>query len=215
MSLFGAATHAPSSRVGPLATRPRTCAAVAVSEGVLRVPHRSLVVVAGLPGAGKTTLLRRLHRRSRDAVQALDAEQVAEVLMAQQTFMSYRVIRPLVHGAHLVRVIAALQGPAACVLATDPMTSPVRRILLSFAARPSGRTVHLVLIDATPAEAQRGQWLRGRVLPPRRMARHVARLRKLKSQVALSRRMPGSASTLVVTRSTAATITNIEVAEAR
>ena len=99
----------------------------------LAVPDASLVVLAGLPGAGKTTLLRRIAASAPPGVLALDAEDVAARIPVGRA--GYPLVRPFVHTVHLARVVAALAGPARCVLTTDPMTGPVRRLLLGTAAR--------------------------------------------------------------------------------
>lgn len=151
------------------------------------LPHgRCLVVVAGLPGIGKTTLLRRLAGRPR--VRALDAEQVAGRLAG--TRLPYRVLRPVVHTAHLLRVLAALTSPVPCVLTTDPLTSRRRRALLSLGARLAGRRLHVVLLDGTSEQARHGQRRRGRVVGAQRMARHERRwaARRPVADVVLTRR---------------------------
>jgi energy-coupling factor transporter ATP-binding protein EcfA2 len=170
----------------------------------ITVPAGSLVVVAGLPGAGKTTLLRRLAASAPPGVVALDSEDVAARLRTLP--VAYPVLRPLVHALHLVRVLAALTGPAACVLTTDPMTGPLRRLLLGVAARRTGRSLHLVLVDATVAEAVDGQDRRGRTLGRRRMARHAQRWERLRS------RGPAPAtSTLPLPRTRAGEVTHLKL----
>lgn len=143
----------------------------------LHLPGRSLVVLAGLPGAGKTTLLRKLT--GTDGVRALDSEDVAERL--RRVPMPYRLLRPLVHALHLVQVAVALHAAVPCVLTTDPCTSPRRRRLLHHLARLSGRSLHVVLIDASPDEARDGRRRRGRDLSAARAARHERRYRLLPS----------------------------------
>lgn len=137
----------------------------------LQLPPHGLVVVAGLPGAGKTTLVRRLAGGA--GVHAPDAEDVAQRLAGVP--LPYRALRPLVHTAHLARVVTALWSAHPRVLTSDPLTSPVRRRALRTAARLSGRTLLVVLVHASPAQARDGQTRRGRSLSARRMSRHEQR----------------------------------------
>lgn len=161
-------------------------------------PLRTLVVIGGLPGAGKTTLLRRLAADG--TARALDSEDVAAVL--SRLPVPYRALRPLVHGAHLARVLLAAGSSAPCVLTTDPLTSALRRLLLRGGARLSGRRLVVVLVAVTPAQARDGQRRRGRVLGERRMAGHEQRYRHLwergssPADVVLTREQAASAPTL-------------------
>jgi DNA replicative helicase MCM subunit Mcm2 (Cdc46/Mcm family) len=173
-------------------------------ELVLHVPRSSLVVLAGLPGAGKTTLLRRLAATHPEGVLALDAEDVAAGL--RDLPVPYRLLRPLVHAVHLARVLRAAATPAACVLTTDPMSAPVRRLVLQLAARATGRSLDLVLVEATVAEALDGQVRRGRTLGRRRMQRHVRRRRRLQG-----RRLPLVTSGVAVDRAGAAAVTRVRL----
>jgi ABC-type cobalamin/Fe3+-siderophores transport system ATPase subunit len=173
---------------------------------VLAVPAGSLVVLAGLPGAGKTTLLRRLAASAPSGVAALDAEDVAARLRALP--VAYAVLRPLVHALHLARVLVALAGPDRCVLTTDPMTAPLRRLLLRAAARASGRHLHLVIVDATLEEAVAGQDRRGRALGRRRMALHARRWPRLRARGARL-----AASSVALSRSRARSVRRLEVGD--
>ncbi|TYP89219.1 AAA family ATPase [Blastococcus xanthinilyticus] len=155
----------------------------------LASPHRSpagragrgpvLVVIGGLPGSGKTTLLRRILR---PGVAPLDSEQVAGRL--GRTGPLYRLLRPLVHVRHRVRVLRTVAGGARLVVLTDPWTSRRWRAAVLRAATRAGRRVRVVLIDAPPAAAVGGQVARGRTLPRRRMRRHVRRWAQLLADVA-------------------------------
>lgn len=178
---------------------------------VLEVPPCSLVVLAGLPGAGKTTLLRRLEAGRPPAVLALDAEEVAVQLRARAGRVPYRHLRPVVHGLHLLRVLRAVRDTAPCVLTTDPMTSPVRRALLRLAARSSGRTLAVVLVDATAEQARLGQASRGRAVGRRRMGRHVARSRRVRGRLDAGYGMTCVDAVLVLPRTTAAAIGGVAV----
>jgi predicted kinase len=184
-------TTSPGSRAA--ARAPGGGALGAEAGGEVRLPARSLVVLAGLPGAGKTTLLRRLT--GADGVRALDSEDVAAAL--RRAPVPYRLLRPLVHALHLLRVVLAVHAGHPCVLTTDPCTSPRRRALLRTAARLSGRSLHLVVVDASPAEAGDGRRRRGRDLSPARAARHERRWARL----------PDSAVDLRVSRERARALT--------
>lgn len=179
------------------------------------MPPDSLVVLAGLPGAGKTTLLRRLAGARAPRVRALDAEEVAARLRRRAGRVPYRLLRPAVHGLHLLHVLREVAGRADCVLTTDPMTSAVHRALLRVAAACCGRSVHVVLVDATAAQAREGQRVRGRTVGQRRMARHVTRSARLRTQLARTGRMSFVDDLLVLPRADAARTDALVVGAAR
>ncbi|WP_448612394.1 AAA family ATPase [Geodermatophilus sp. URMC 60] len=139
------------------------------------VPQGALVVVGGLPGSGKTTLLRRLLAGRVPGVVGLDSEDVAARLQAVAPRLPYRVVRPLVHAWHRVRVLRVVAGPAPVVVLTDPWTRPWWRAVVLSAARRAGRSVRLVLLDASRELAESGQTARGRQIPARSMRRHAIR----------------------------------------
>lgn len=132
---------------------------------------RTLLLVAGLPGAGKTTLLRR--SANAHGVVALDAEDVAGALRGVP--LPYRLLRPVVHAAHVLRVLGACWSAAPRVATTDPLTSRSRHALFAAAARCSGRQLQVVLLHVEPLQARDGQRRRGRHLSERRMRRHERR----------------------------------------
>lgn len=134
-----------------------------------------LVVVGGLPGSGKTTLLRRLMGEGRPGVVGLDSEDVAARLHDAGLRVPYRLVRPLVHAWHRVRVLWVVAGPAPVVVLTDPWTRPGWRAVVLRAARWAGRSVRLVLLDAPRELAESGQTARGRGVPARSMHRHATR----------------------------------------
>ena len=138
-------------------------------------PHGVLVVVGGLPGSGKTTLLRRLMAERVPGVVGLDSEDVAARVQAAGARVPYRLVRPLVHTWHRVRVLRVVAGPAPVVVLTDPWTRPWWRAVVRRAARRAGRSVRLVLVDASQELAESGQTARGRAVPARSMRRHAAR----------------------------------------
>jgi predicted kinase len=206
-----AATAATAAAVRPALPAPR--AAEPVPR--LTVPPDSLVVLAGLPGAGKTTLLRQVAAGRPARVLVLDSEEVAARLREAGVGLPYGLLRPLVHALHLLRVVRAARHPAACVLTTDPMTSQVRRALLAAAARAAGRTLHLVLLDATHDEARRGQRERGRALGRRRMERHVRRWAALRAGFDRTGRLPLVTSAVVLPRARARVLARVDVRPAR
>jgi predicted kinase len=167
-------------------------------------PGAALVVIGGLPGAGKTTLLRRLLAAELPAVAGLDSEQVAGQLRGAGVRLPYRLIRPLVHGVHRLRVLRAVAGREPVVVLTDPWTSPCWRAAVLAVARRAGRDVRVVLIDAPAAAAVQGQAARGRAISERRMRRHEDRWSGLVRDV--GSRLPADA-VMVVSRATARRLT--------
>ncbi|WP_369256800.1 AAA family ATPase [Geodermatophilus amargosae] len=137
-------------------------------------PARGLVVVGGLPGSGKTTMVRRLLGAGVPGVTSVDSEQVAAGWRTGSR-VPYRLMRPLVHARHRLRVLRALAGPAPVVVLADPWTSRWWRPVVQAAARLAGRTVRLVLLDVSAGDAADGQRIRGRRIPEGRMRRHAAR----------------------------------------
>ena len=161
--------------------------------------RRVLVLVGGLPGAGKTRLLARLLVAAPAGTGGLDSEQVAARLHDLGVRLPYRLLRPLVHALHRVRVRRVLCGRQPVVVLTDPFTSGRRRASVLRSARRAGREVRLLLLDVDPAEARRGQVDRRRRLGPRAMARHVRRWRTALEQVRATGRLDGVPA-VVVTR---------------
>ena len=163
-------------------TGPAATGAERVSGGA--APHGVLVVVGGLPGSGKTTLLRRLVAERAPGVVGLDSEDVAARVQAAGVRLPYRLIRPLVHAWHRVRVLRVVSGPAPVVVLTDPWTRPWWRTTVLRAARRAERSVRLVLLDASRELAESGQAARGRSVPARSMRRHATRWGSLLQAVA-------------------------------
>jgi AAA domain len=172
---------------------------------------RQLVVIGGLPGAGKTTLLESLVREGLPDVVPLDSEHVAARLRAALPAVPYRVLRPWVHAVHRLRVARAVRGPTPSLLLTDPLTGPRRREALLRAAARAGRTVRILLIDATPGEAAGGQAVRGRALTGRAMCRHVTRWGALLDQARSPSGVPGALTTTVVERAAVGRLTACSV----
>ncbi|WP_158550675.1 AAA family ATPase [Geodermatophilus sp. TF02-6] len=170
-----------------------------------------LVVVGGLPGSGKTTLLRRLLAGGVPGVTGVDSEQVAARLRGAGVRVPYRLLRPLVHGWHRWRALRIIAGPAPVVVLTDPWTSAPWRAAVLRTARRAGRSVRLVLLDASPELAERGQAARGRAVPARRMRRHTARWARLRSAALGRDGLRGVDSAVVVDRQQAARLSPAEV----
>ena len=164
-------------QTGPAATGAERASGGAAPPGVL-------VVVGGLPGSGKTTLLRRLVAERAPEVVGLDSEDVAARVQAAGLRVPYRLIRPLVHAWHRVRALRVVSGPAPVVVLTDPWTRPWWRSAVLRAARRAGRSVRLVLLDASRELAESGQAARGRSVPARSMRRHATRWDSLLQTVA-------------------------------
>ncbi len=173
---------------------------------------RLLVVLGGLPGSGKTTLLRRLLAERLPGVRGVDAEQVTEELRRARVRVPYHLLRPLVHSCHRVRVLAAVISAAPVVVLTDPWTSATWRSVVLRAARCGGRTVSVVLLDATPEQAHHGRAVRGRTLPARMVRRHTARWDAVLADAAREvGRVAEAERTLVVDRDGARTLTVADV----
>lgn len=133
---------------------------------MLLPPNSSaVVVVAGMPGAGKTTLVAGDPR-------ALDSDAVRRALASSRlSALPYRLWRPLVHGLHWVQIWRALGRPEGVIVVRPFTTGWLRRAVLC-RARRHHREVHLVVVEATPAQARAGQVARGRVVRERAMRRH-------------------------------------------
>jgi predicted kinase len=134
---------------------------------LLASDSNDVVVVAGLPGAGKTTLVAAEPR-------AVDSDAVREAWAPRLAPLPYRIWRPLVHARHWVAIWHAL-GRSDGVVVVRPFTSTwARRSVLRRALRHHA-AVHLVVVEATPAQARDGQRARGRTISARAMRRHERR----------------------------------------
>ncbi|MGY1686518.1 AAA family ATPase [Geodermatophilus sp. SYSU D00867] len=169
-------------------------------DGRPPAPARTLVVVGGLPGSGKTTLVRRVLGDGVPGVAAVDSEDVA-ARWRTGSRVPYRLVRPLVHTAHRLRVLRVLAGPAPVVVLTDPWTSRWWRPVVLRAARRAGRAVRLVLLDVSADDAAEGQRARGRRIPEGRMRRHAGRWDRYRAAD------PAPGEVLVVDRPRAAALT--------
>ncbi|MEU7871885.1 AAA family ATPase [Dactylosporangium sp. NPDC049140] len=146
--------------------------AVAVERpGELRYGTDAVLVVAGVPGAGKTTLLRRLFPTGGAGVRVLDSDHSREWWRPYLGRLPYRYWRPIVHATHYARLVHTLGGPGPVVV-HECATRPWARRLIFAAARRSGRRVHLLLLDVSPADALAGQESRGRRVRSAAFAAH-------------------------------------------
>jgi hypothetical protein len=137
-------------------------------------------------------------------MRTFDAEDVAREMTAALartgTVIPYSLLRPVVHAWHLRRVVGAACRSTDIVVATDPLTDPARLLLFRLVARLTGRSLHLVLVDATVAEALAGQAARGRPVAARRMARHVRRWERQRQRVVGTGRIADETSLVLVPR---------------
>jgi hypothetical protein len=126
-----------------------------------------VVVVAGLPGAGKTTLVAAEPR-------ALDSDALRLAWAPRLRGVPYALWRPLMHAWHWVAIWRALKRPEGVIVVRPFTAGRLRRAVLR-RARRHHPAVHLVVVDATPAEAKAGQRARGRTIGSRAMRRHERR----------------------------------------
>ncbi|MDN5917414.1 MAG: ATP-binding protein [Pseudonocardia sp.] len=168
----------------------------------LRVPGRTLVLVAGLPGAGKSTLLATLPPQSSTVV--LDSEhtrdRLVRLLPVGTPYPLYRWAVHLLHRLAMVR--AVLTGPETVVVHLPSTTDGARRAIRLLAAC-GGREAHLVWVHAEPEDALAGQHARGRVVRGRAFAGHAARAGDVARRLHSDGPPPGWSSARVVDRSCA------------
>ncbi|GAA2782933.1 AAA family ATPase [Kitasatospora paracochleata] len=133
----------------------------------LRYPAADLVVVSGLPGGGKSTLIRRCAH-----VPVIDSQHARLHVEARlPRALPYALYRPLVRLLHYRRLHRALRAGGPLVV-HDCGTLPWVRDWLARAAARQGRRLHLILLDARPAEAVSGQLARGRQVSAYAFGRH-------------------------------------------
>jgi hypothetical protein len=174
--------------------------------GVLRLPPRALLLVAGVPGAGKTTMLARADT---SGSLMLDPEWMREAYVRRLGRLPYRLWRPLVHARHYLNVLRALRRPDGLVV-HEPGTRTWMRRLLALAAARAGRQPHLLLLDVGLHDALAGQRQRRRRMPRPAFERHWRRWERLRRQRG---RLPaeGWASVLLLDRETAGRLRRIEI----
>jgi hypothetical protein len=144
--------------------------------GVLRLPPRALLLVAGVPGAGKTTMLARADT---SGSLVLDPEHVRQAYLRRLGRLPYRLWRPLVHARHYLNVLAALGRRDGLVVHEPGTRACMRRLLARLAAR-AGRQPHLLLIDVGLHDALAGQRQRRRRMRRPAFQRHWRRWEALR-----------------------------------
>ncbi|MFE1316027.1 AAA family ATPase [Kitasatospora phosalacinea] len=171
----------------------------------LAYPADDVLVVSGLPGSGKSTLMRRCAR-----ARVIDSQHTRAAFARALPGVPYALYRPLVRLAHYLRLRAALRAGGPLVV-HDCGTLPwVRRALARRTAR-QGRRLHLLLLDASPAQAADGQRRRGRRVSRYAFARHRRAWAALRALATADGPLPpGLASAVLLPREAAARLTAIE-----
>jgi hypothetical protein len=150
----------------PLSARPRHTRPHAACPAPvrLRLPRRSLLLVAGMPGAGKSTLLA-----------GLDSDTYRAALTRRLPALAYRRYRPLVHLVHRLALVRAALSAAPTVVVHLPATAASTRAAVALVAAVTGRVAHLLWLHVDPADALAAQHARGRVVPASSFAAHARR----------------------------------------
>ncbi|MFJ5881610.1 AAA family ATPase [Kitasatospora cineracea] len=171
----------------------------------LAYPADDVLVVSGLPGSGKSTLMRRCAR-----ARVIDSQHTRARFARALPGVPYALYRPLVRLAHYLRLRAAIRAGGPLVV-HDCGTLPwVRRALARATAR-QGRRLHLLLLDATPAQAADGQRRRGRRVSRYAFARHRRSATALRTLVTATGPLPpGVASAVLLPRTAAPHLATIE-----
>ncbi|MER5547507.1 AAA family ATPase [Streptomyces sp. NPDC002589] len=165
---------------------------------------RDLVVITGLPGSGKSTLMRRAVPGRR-----IDSQDTRDRFAARlPRFLPYAVYRPLVRLAHYAALRSALRGGEGMVV-HDCGTQPWVRAWLARAARRRGGTLHLLLLDVTPATAREGQRERGRGVSRYAFGRHRRTTARLLRAVGRGELPAGCGSAVLLDRPAADTLQRI------
>lgn len=166
----------------------------------VRLPGRTLLLIAGMPGAGKSTLLAGVPPRPGLRVLDSDAQRVA--LARRFPRLPYRRYRPLVHLLHRLALVRAACSDVPTVVVHLPATAASTRAAVVLLAVLTGRAAHLVWLHADPGEALGGQRDRGRVVPSSSFAGHARRA--VATHARLQRRRPrGFRGVTVLDRATA------------
>ncbi|MGW0467389.1 AAA family ATPase [Streptomyces sp. NPDC003027] len=176
---------------------------------VLAFAAGDLVVVSGLPGSGKSTLLRQAADGR--GIDSQDARERWEARMPR--FLPYAVYRPLVRVSHYAGLRRALRAGRS-VIVHDCGTQSWVRNWLAREARRRGRSLHLVLLDVTPAAAREGQRERGRGVSGYAFARHRRAVGRLLRSVEAGRLPRGCASATLLDRDAAAALRKIAFRDA-
>ncbi|WP_199433581.1 AAA family ATPase [Qaidamihabitans albus] len=148
----------------------------------VRIEHRALLVVAGLPGAGKSTLLRNVVATA--PITVLDTDQIRARLRALfPPGMPYAWYRPLVHLLQTLRLVLTAVRATGPLVVHDPATGGATRAAFVALGMLTGRTRHLLWIDCTVAEALAGQHQRGRVLLGWSFSRHARNAPRIRDRL--------------------------------
>ena len=139
----------------------------------VRLPGRTLLLIAGMPGAGKSTLLAGVPPRPGLRVLDSDAHRVA--LARRFPRLPYGRYRPLVHLLHRLALVRAACSDTPTVVVHLPATAASTRVAVALLALLTGRAAHLLWLHADPDEALVGQRERGRVVPSGSFAGHARR----------------------------------------
>ncbi|MGW1764842.1 AAA family ATPase [Streptomyces sp. NPDC002073] len=203
----------PEALGGPLAAgRPAAAGRVRDLRGLGgRGPGRlsfgagDVVVVSGLPGSGKSTLMKRAVPDG--GIDSQDVRERWERRMPAR--LPYGAYRPLVRLAHYAGLWQALRSGRSLVV-HDCGSQAWVRALLARAARRRGRSLHLLLLDATPAQALAGQAARGRGVSGYAFDRHRGTVARLLDDVEHGRLPAGCASAVLLDRPAAARLTALD-----
>lgn len=145
-------------------------------------PAGDRVIVSGLPGSGKSTLMRRVPV-ARGSVVRIDSQDVRERWERWLPgWLPYPVYRPVVRGAHYLRLWRSLRSSAGVLVHDCGRASWVRR-WLARDTRRRGLGLHLLLLDVAPATALAGQAARGRGVSAAVFDRHRRALARLLAEV--------------------------------
>ncbi|MFG2299086.1 AAA family ATPase [Streptomyces sp. NPDC048603] len=178
----------------------------AAGPSCLGFAEGDIVVVSGLPGGGKSTLIKRTVAEEDAAIDSQDVRERWEHRMPAA--LPYGLYRPLVRIAHYAGLARVLRSGRSVVV-HDCGTQAWVRGLLARAARRRGRDLHLVLLDASPAEALSGQAARGRGVTAYAFARHRGAVGRLLGSVAAGRLPAGCASATLLDRAAANRLTRM------
>lgn len=140
-------------------------------------PRAPFVLIGGIPGAGKSTALQRLEPLV-PGIRILDSETERRWFARHTQPLPYRLVRPVVHLVHHIRVLVLLlagPGEGGAVVVHDPSTRWVRLGLVGRLARVRGWDPEVVFVDVSRAAALAGQQQRRRLVDGRRFAGHWRR----------------------------------------
>ncbi|MGW4383505.1 AAA family ATPase [Kitasatospora sp. NPDC004531] len=174
------------------------------APAVLAYPAGDVLVVSGLPGSGKSTLMARCAQAP-----VIDSQHTRQRFATALPGVPYALYRPLVRAAHYLRLRAALRAGGPLVVHDCGALPWVRRAIARTAHR-QGRRLHLLLLDATPAQAADGQRRRGRRVSRYAFARHRRASAALRALVTADAPLPaGVASAVLLPRASAARLAAI------